>query len=71
MTSHDELAAEGVVMKVKVGDWVRFYSNGRLVIGAVQYIENVRILGNINLHTDAGTIDVEDVYEVRSSKEQP
>jgi len=24
--------------KIKVGDWVRFYQDGRLVIGIVQYV---------------------------------
>ena len=48
----------------KVGDWVRFYQNGKLTIGVVEYIEK-DLLGYANLKTDIGCIDIRYVLEAR------
>lgn len=51
---------------VKVGDWVRFYSNGVLVIGQVEYIYKdlwTRIC------TDKGMISPDSIREVRRPNE--
>lgn len=50
--------------KAKVGDWVRFYKDGRLVIGEVKYIETS---GGVVFLTDQGGVDIESVLEVRSA----
>lgn len=52
---------------IDVGDWVRFYQNGTLVIGVVQYIGKDR-LGYQELATDQGTVCVESVREVRKAQ---
>ena len=51
-------------MKVKVGDWVRFYEGGILVIGVVQYIEK-DLLGYTIVKTDIGSVDIRYILEVR------
>ena len=51
-------------LKVKVGDWVRFYNSGILVIGKVEYIEK-EISNKVTLNTDAGRIYLSSVLEVR------
>ena len=51
-------------MKVKVGDWVRFYQDGILVIGVVQYMEK-DILGYTIAKTEIGSIDIRYILEVR------
>ena len=48
----------------KIGDWVRFYQNGKLVIAVVQYTK-IDILGYAVLQTDAGEIRAENVLETR------
>lgn len=50
----------------KVGDWVRFYQNGKLTVGVVEYIEKDS-LGYTNLKTDIGSIGVQYVLEARRS----
>lgn len=47
------------------GDWVRFYNNGVLVIGAVEYRIEHEPLGDIELCTTAGSVDEEQVLERR------
>ncbi len=47
---------------VKPGDWIRFYSDGRLVIGVVQYVSK-NVLGELEFHTDIGTTT--GIWEVR------
>ena len=37
-------------MNVKVGDWIRFYQGGKLVIGVVQYAETSNIESIEKLH---------------------
>ena len=51
-------------MNVKVGDWIRFYQGGVLVIGVVQYVEK-DYLGYLIANTDIGKIDSRYVLEVR------
>lgn len=52
-----------------VGDWVRFYRDGRLVVGVVQYIDNgpydVRDPYARSLETDNGSVSTYDVLERR------
>jgi hypothetical protein len=50
---------------IKVGDWVRFYSNGKLVIGVVNYIGRESTRGDIEVMTDIGAIDSESILEAR------
>jgi hypothetical protein len=54
-------------MKAQVGDWVRFYQNGELVVGVVQYTTRT-ILGHVEYNTDRGVVSDEYVLEVRKAK---
>lgn len=54
-------------MKVQIGDWVRFYRNGALVIGIVNYRRRDEFLGHWILSTDAGEVDADDVLEIRAT----
>lgn len=55
-------------MKAKVGDWVRFYRNGALVIGIVSYRRRGAFARDEwILSTDAGEVNESDVLEVRRS----
>jgi len=49
---------------IQVGDWVRFYLNGKFVIGVVNYITS-NLVDGIEVNTDVGTTS--HVYEVRSN----
>jgi hypothetical protein len=52
--------------KVKVGNWVRFYRSGILVIGVVQYIHPPKLgFTFFRVDTDQGTIDSESILEIR------
>jgi hypothetical protein len=51
-------------MKVKIGDWVRFYQGGKLVIGVAQYLEK-DLLGYWIVKTDIGAIDERYILEAR------
>ncbi len=53
-------------MKVSVGDWVRFYRNGVLVIGIVQYPADKDVIGTRHYATDAGEVNEDRIMEVRS-----
>ena len=48
----------------KIGDWVRFYSGGRLIIGLVEYVSK-NILGDTILHTCQGAVSESGVFERR------
>lgn len=48
----------------EVGDWVRFYQSGKLVLGAVEYITKDSS-GHTELNTDCGSVWAEHVFEVR------
>ena len=61
----------GKERKCQVGDWIRFYQNGKLVIGVVEYITKDRLLGSVNdeeLCTTSGTVNADQVVEKRSRK---
>ncbi len=48
-----------------VGDWVRFYQGGRLVVGVVMYLSTLKYSGAPLVTTDIGEIPLEDILEVR------
>jgi hypothetical protein len=50
---------------LKVGDWIRFYRNGVLVIGVVNYIREDRAIGYTYYQTDAGEVRADSVLEIR------
>ena len=50
---------------IKPGDWVRFYQNGALVIGVVQYAHYDGMTFKHTLSTDCGSIYANSVLEVR------
>lgn len=52
----------------KVGDWVRFYSSGVLVISEVRYMHR-DLLGKLRLSTDHGEIGSGEVIEQRQLAE--
>ena len=52
------------VNKVKIGDWVRFYQQGKLVIGSVEYID-IDCVGKVTICTDVGGTSPESVLERR------
>ena len=54
-------------MKAKVGDWVRFYRDGKLVIGHVNYVRTDTVLGDAEYQTDIGSVDEDSLLEVRST----
>lgn len=54
-------------MNVSVGDWVRFYQSGKLVVGVVQYLDE-DLLGYMIAKTDIGAIDVRYILETRSAE---
>lgn len=51
-------------MIIKVGDWVRFYQSGKMVIGVVQYLEK-DLLGYMIAKTDIGSCDTRYILEAR------
>lgn len=51
---------------VNVGDWVRFYFGGRLVIGLVAYVQERPFGSDRDLVTDAGFTSEESVLETRA-----
>jgi len=51
---------------VKPGDWVRFYKNGALVIGVVQYVRvDDTFSFRYHVHTDIGSVWAVEVLEAR------
>lgn len=50
---------------VKIGDWVRFWSAGDLVIGVVQYPPYEEICGSFKIPTDIGITTGNSVVELR------
>lgn len=59
---------ELTIDKVKVGDWVRFWQGGSLVIGVVQYPPYRDICGPFQIPTDAGVTSATSVVEIRSAE---
>jgi hypothetical protein len=66
--------------QIEVGDWVRFYNNGKLVIGQVEYVVKERIptlnsfdtpaKAGFDVKTDIGSVNSCYVLEVRKKHEQ-
>lgn len=53
-------------IEIRVGDWVRFYRSGQMVIGEVRYIIPRQPWERSGtLATDAGTVAADAVLEVR------
>lgn len=48
------------------GDWVRFYSGGKLVIGQIEYFW-IRAGGFKSVATDQGSTSVDSILEVRKA----
>lgn len=59
-----------VVYQIEVGDWVRFYNGGRLVIGKVEYVNTNNSLPGFDVKTDIGSVGSEYVVEVRKPNER-
>ena len=55
------------VQEVEPGDWIRFYQNGELVIGVVEYIQK-DLIGHWQLKTNIGSVDSRYVLEVRAKQ---
>jgi hypothetical protein len=49
---------------IKVGSWIRFYQNGIMVIGVVQYLQK-NLQGYWDAKTDIGSVDTRYVLEAR------
>lgn len=49
---------------IKVGDWIRFYADGQLVIGVVQYIQE-DVLHKLCALTDIGSVGFDRIIESR------
>lgn len=47
-----------------IGNWVRFYQRGVLVIGVIEYLEKDN-LGVITVSTDIGQVNAKYILEVR------
>lgn len=57
------------MIKIEEGDWVRYYNNGRLTIGVVQYVRPKRSdFWEPEICTDVGTAYLSEVIEVRSAR---
>lgn len=61
----------GEAMKCQIGDWVRFYCNGELKIGVVEYVRADHPGGYRELATTAGSVREESVLERRGSHDRP
>lgn len=55
--------------KIKVGDWVRFYRDRKLVIGSVQYVSRPKPgFSDYDVQTDQGEVNSDSILEVRSEE---
>lgn len=52
-------------MTCTIGDWVRFYTDGHLVIGVVAYRKKDPVLNEYELCTDVGLVYEDQVLERR------
>lgn len=52
-------------MNVKVGDWIRFYQEGRIVTGVVQYVSEATGQYGDQVSTDIGSVLSDYILEVR------
>ena len=55
-------------MTCAVGDWVRFYRGGELILAVVEYRVENGVFGKYELCTTAGRIPEEAVLECRKGK---
>ena len=53
---------------ITLGAWVRFWKNGRLELGVVQYPPHEDAVGHWLIDTDKGRTSFEDVVEVRTHR---
>ena len=53
---------------IMVGDWIRFYQSGKLVIGQVEYIGK-GLTGRYDIKTDIGSVTEDYVLEVRKAND--
>ena len=70
---------EKKVYQIEAGDWVRFYNNGKLVIGQVEYVMKERIptlssydtpvQSGFDVKTDLGSVNSGYILEVRKKHE--
>ena len=51
-------------LKYKIGQWVRFYQAGNLVIGEIRYITE-NLIGKVTYSTDVGEVAEESIKEAR------
>ena len=51
--------------EIEEGDWVRFYQDGKMVIGVVQYTEKDLYSSDLKVKTDIGCLRDYEVLEVR------
>lgn len=56
-------------MHIEKGDWVCFMSDGKLVIGQVEY-KKTTVLGWSNVYTSVGMVHEESILEVRPPIEE-
>ena len=64
--------------QIEAGDWVRFYNNGKLVIGQVEYVIKERIptltafdtpvQSGYDVKTDIGSVNSGYILEVRKKR---
>jgi len=69
---------EKKVYQIEPGDWVRFYNNGKLVIGQVEYVMKERIptltsfdtpvQSGFEVKTDIGSVNSGYILEVRKKR---
>lgn len=52
--------------KYKIGGWIRFYRNGQLVIGVINYLPKRQAYQSCpQYHTDIGIVDEDEILECR------
>jgi hypothetical protein len=56
-------------MKIKEGDWVSFYQNGKLTISEIRYIIRKQYDIGFDYYTDRGVISKDSILEVRTKNE--
>jgi len=54
---------------VGVGDWVRFYQNGNLVLGVAEYISEEQGQFGYSVYTNIGQVMSDNILESRPKEE--
>ncbi len=57
-------------MSIQIGDWVRYYQNGSMIIAVVQYVKDVSWYED-DIYTDKGTANKRHILEVRPPVKEP